>query len=285
MLGHPRPADGWPPHATKSSSSARPVPATSMTSASCRPTQTLTRAAALSELAVVSQHDWWQTATPDDVQHAWETAQRWREHEPAANRAAVTLRAEHLRRTDIDLAHGAGTNASDREQVREIGKARFPQPAAAAANRSPRHQPHGRPVGFTPRPSSPSVSGERRTGAGEFPGQRELGAGATGGADADTEDRLRSLQLATRVRARRGELRRSIGSLPPPAGRRELAASSPSCSRRCSSSVALSWASSFSNCRPMRAACWSAAPWRLAASVASIDATLKARFCSAKASG
>jgi hypothetical protein len=59
---------------------------------------------------------------------------------------------------------------------------------------------------------------------GEFPGQRELGGGATGGADADIEDRLRSLQLATRVRARRGELRRSIGSLPPPAGRRELAA-------------------------------------------------------------
>jgi hypothetical protein len=57
---------------------------------------------------------------------------------------------------------------------------------------------------------------------GEFSGPKELGAGATDGADA--EDRLRSLQLATRVRARRGELRRSIGSLPPPAGRRELAA-------------------------------------------------------------
>jgi hypothetical protein len=103
------------------------------------------RATALSELAVVSQRDWWQTATPDDVQHAWETAQRWLEHEPAANRAAVTLRAEHLRRTDIDLEHGAQTNASDREQVREIVKASFPQPAAAAANRSPRH-PRARPA-------------------------------------------------------------------------------------------------------------------------------------------
>jgi len=103
------------------------------------------RATALSELAVVSQRDWWQTATPDDVQHAWETAQRWREHEPAANRAAVTLRAEHLRRTDIDLEHATGSDAADREQVQEITRASFPQPAAAAAHRSPRH-PSARPA-------------------------------------------------------------------------------------------------------------------------------------------
>jgi hypothetical protein len=103
------------------------------------------RATALSELAVVSQRDWWQTATPQDVQHAWATAQRWRQREPAANRAAVTLRAEHLRRTDIDLEHEVGSDASGGEQVREITKASFPQSAAAAANRSPRH-PHARPV-------------------------------------------------------------------------------------------------------------------------------------------
>jgi len=110
------------------------------------------RSTALSELAVVSQRDWWQTATPQDVQHAWETAQRWREHEPAANRAAVTLRAEHLRRTDIDLEHGVGSDASGREQVREITRASFPQPAAAAVDRGPRH-PRARPVSGLRTPS------------------------------------------------------------------------------------------------------------------------------------
>ena len=57
---------------------------------------------------------------------------------------------------------------------------------------------------------------------GVFLAPQQLGAGAIGGADAD--DRLRSLRLATRVRARRGELRRSIESLPPRDSRRELAA-------------------------------------------------------------
>ena len=42
-------------------------------------------------------------------------------------------------------------------------------------------------------------------------------------ADAGADDRLRSLALATRVRAHRGELRRQIGSLSPHDGRRELA--------------------------------------------------------------
>jgi len=58
--------------------------------------------------------------------------------------------------------------------------------------------------------------------AGPLSGPRELRAGAIRGASPD--DRLRSLQLATLVRARRGELRRSIESLPPRDGRRELAA-------------------------------------------------------------
>ena len=116
------------------------------------------RATALSELAVVNQRDWWQTATPDDVHHAWNTAQRWREREPAANRAAVTLRAEHLRRTDIDLEQSTGSDVGDREQVREITQASFPQPAAAAADRSPRH-PSARPARG---PHAPSFEPERQ---------------------------------------------------------------------------------------------------------------------------
>jgi hypothetical protein len=116
------------------------------------------RATALSELAVTGQRDWWQTATPDDVHHAWETAQRWREREPAAHRAAVTLRAEHLRRTDIDLEQATATDAGGRDQVREVTQASFPQSAAAAASRSPRH-PSARPVrGVT----APSFEPERQ---------------------------------------------------------------------------------------------------------------------------
>jgi len=56
-----------------------------------------------------------------------------------------------------------------------------------------------------------------------YPGPRALDAVAGGGGGAD--DRLRSLVLATQVRARRGELRRQLASLSPPEGRRELASS------------------------------------------------------------
>jgi hypothetical protein len=64
------------------------------------------------------------------------------------------------------------------------------------------------------------VSAARAPGA--FSASPQLGAGTIRGAD--TDDRLRSLQLATLVRARRGELRRSIESLSPRDGRHELAA-------------------------------------------------------------
>lgn len=112
------------------------------------------RAAALSELAVVGQGDWWDAATKEQIEHAWETAQRWREREPAANRAAVTLRAEHLRRGGVDLE---AASDAERRQLREITAASFPQPAAQMTGRSPRHA--------NPRPAhrvhTPSLEHER----------------------------------------------------------------------------------------------------------------------------
>ena len=100
------------------------------------------RAAALSALAVVNQREWWQTARPQDIEHAWQTAQQWRDREPAAHRAAVTLRAEHQRRTGVDLAEVGARPES--ELVREVDLASFPEPAAEAIRTPPPRPPQAR---------------------------------------------------------------------------------------------------------------------------------------------
>ena len=101
------------------------------------------RAAALTELAVINQREWWETASPQDVEHAWQTAQQWRDREPAAHRAAVTLRAEHQRRTSVDLSDGG---RAESELVREVELASFPDPAVAAIRTPPPRPPQARKV-------------------------------------------------------------------------------------------------------------------------------------------
>jgi len=109
------------------------------------------RASALSELAVIDQQVWWETATGADVEHAWAIAQRWRDREPTASRAAVTLRAEHRRRTGIDLEQQPGVPQPDLfgddaelAEVRRLSDASFPEPARAAVAGSPPGPPRAR---------------------------------------------------------------------------------------------------------------------------------------------
>jgi hypothetical protein len=99
------------------------------------------RAGALSELAVVNQREWWDTASPQDVERAWQTAQQWHDREPAAHRATVTLRAEHQRRTGVDLSDRV---RPDSQQVREVDLASFPDPAAEAIRTPPPRPPQAR---------------------------------------------------------------------------------------------------------------------------------------------
>ena len=109
------------------------------------------RASALAELAVVEQRDWWETAAAGEIEHAWQTAQRWRDHEPAASRASVALRAEHRRRTGVDLARRPDTAVdtdSELAEVRRLSAASFPQPASTAVQ----HAPSGPPRARTARP-------------------------------------------------------------------------------------------------------------------------------------
>ena len=106
------------------------------------------RASALAELAVVEQRDWWETAATGEIEHAWRTAQRWRDQEPAARRATVTLRAEHRRRTGVDLEQrpdAAVHTDPELAEVRRLSAASFPQPPTTAVEHAPPVPPRARP--------------------------------------------------------------------------------------------------------------------------------------------
>jgi colicin import membrane protein len=60
------------------------------------------RAAARVELSTVNQPQWWERASPQEIEHAWETAVQWRDTDSDAARAAVRIRAEVEERYGID---------------------------------------------------------------------------------------------------------------------------------------------------------------------------------------
>jgi hypothetical protein len=67
-----------------------------------RATMEVDRAAARARLATVTQKEWWDRATPQEIAGAWETAQDWRETDPEAAKASVRIRAELEDRYGID---------------------------------------------------------------------------------------------------------------------------------------------------------------------------------------
>jgi hypothetical protein len=60
------------------------------------------RAAARARLATVTQTQWWDQATPQEIAGAWKTAQEWHETDPEAAKASVRIRAELEDRYGID---------------------------------------------------------------------------------------------------------------------------------------------------------------------------------------
>ena len=93
------------------------------------------RAAARAALAPVGRDDWWQRAEPDDIARAWETAQAWREHDPAARQAAERIHAELRTRYGIDTRD----LRADPAAVRAALAARDTARAGAGGQRSRAH--------------------------------------------------------------------------------------------------------------------------------------------------
>ena len=60
------------------------------------------RQLASAQLANVDREDWWEHATAGEIVETWETAQRWREHDPVADRAATNVRAQMIDRLGVD---------------------------------------------------------------------------------------------------------------------------------------------------------------------------------------
>jgi hypothetical protein len=60
------------------------------------------RAAARARLAPVTQTEWWDRATPQEIAHTWQTALEWRESDVDAAKASVRIRAELEDRYGID---------------------------------------------------------------------------------------------------------------------------------------------------------------------------------------
>src|SRR3954468_961513 len=60
------------------------------------------RAAARAALAPVAREEWWPRADVDEIAHAWETAQAWREHDPDARQAAERIHDQLRDRYGID---------------------------------------------------------------------------------------------------------------------------------------------------------------------------------------
>jgi hypothetical protein len=60
------------------------------------------RAAARAQLATVTQTQWWDRATAQEIAAAWQTAQEWRDSDPEAAKASVRIRAELDERYGID---------------------------------------------------------------------------------------------------------------------------------------------------------------------------------------
>lgn len=82
------------------------------------------RSAALASLAPVSRADWWDAATPTEIAAAWQTAQTWRDVDPAARDVADRMSDELQRRYDLDTADLRADPAAVRAALGERDEAR-----------------------------------------------------------------------------------------------------------------------------------------------------------------
>ncbi len=90
------------------------------------------RAAAVAQLEQVRRDDWWETASVDEIQHVWETAETWREIEPRAAEVSREIR-EQLQRRGIVPGEDGPAAAIDDSRRSELADA---QVLASAGDRA-----------------------------------------------------------------------------------------------------------------------------------------------------
>lgn len=94
------------------------------------------RAVARAELAPVAHAQWWEQATPGQIEDAWETAQTWRASDPQADRAAIAIRTAVTERYGIDLEDippgGSDNSAQAAQDASEPAAAESAAPALDA---------------------------------------------------------------------------------------------------------------------------------------------------------
>lgn len=78
---------------------------------------TAERSAARASLAPLQRDDWWDTATPDDLAAAWETARTWEDIDPDAQRTVERMRGELRARYDIDVDNLGADPAAVQEAI------------------------------------------------------------------------------------------------------------------------------------------------------------------------
>ncbi|GAB4082755.1 hypothetical protein GCU67_20240 [Modestobacter muralis] len=78
---------------------------------------TAERAAARAQLTQIDREGWWDNAGVDDVADAWETAQAWRQLDPAAERAAERIEREVRDRYGVDVHNVDGLDRATPERA------------------------------------------------------------------------------------------------------------------------------------------------------------------------
>ncbi|WP_427008545.1 hypothetical protein [Pseudarthrobacter sp. H2] len=69
------------------------------------------RAAARAQLAPAGRDDWWDNATPEMIERAYQTATAWKAYDPEAARASERIREQVQRRYGIDVNNTGASEA------------------------------------------------------------------------------------------------------------------------------------------------------------------------------
>lgn len=80
--------------------------------------------AAVAQLSPVHQEEWWDSAQPDQIGRAYETAHAWSPHQPEAARAQDKIRDEVRHRYGVNVGDANGDPVAVREAVERAGRLR-----------------------------------------------------------------------------------------------------------------------------------------------------------------
>lgn len=83
------------------------------------------RAAARAALAPVEQEQWWQSARPEEIADAWQTANAWKDTDPEAQRATERIGRELQERHGIDPSQLSADPGAVRDALERRDEARL----------------------------------------------------------------------------------------------------------------------------------------------------------------